>query len=90
MRMVVQRDLPQLDLKAGDLITWQPDTSQHPFIVTRRASYDYGALLVALNDGGLEPIEVMPGASPSSAREQADREAAERLRPLLRLHRRLG
>lgn len=89
MHMVAERDIPELEIRKGDLIRWARTASEHPFLQTRRRSFDYGALLVALNQGALSPVTVTPGgASPGAESPAAAAETS--LRPLLRLHRRLG
>lgn len=89
LRMVAQQDIPELGIEAGDVIRWDRTASEHPFVLARRRSFDYGALLVALNTGALEPVTLTPDASSPPAADPAQA-AASALRPHLRLHRRLG
>lgn len=90
LRMIATEDIPEMGLQRGDLIRWNLTASEHPFVLLRRRSFDYGALLVALNEGRLEPIAVTPGASASSERERAEVAADQALRPQLRGLRLLG
>ena len=90
LRMMVTEDIPEMGLQRGDLIRWDLGASEHPFVLLRRRSFDYGALLVGLNEGRIEPIAVTPGASASSERERAEVAADQALRPQLRGLRLLG
>lgn len=88
--MIAQEDIPELGIEKGDLIRWRRTASGHPFTIHRAKTFDFGALLVALNEGRLEPLIVTP-ASSSAAPELSVEEAVGReLPPRLRLHRRLG
>lgn len=89
--LIAREDIPELGIEAGDVIRWnRGTTSAHPFTVHRRRSFDFGALLVAMNESRLEPIAVMRASDASPASEAAAEAVTQELRPLLRLHRRLG
>mgnify|MGYP001141489888 CR=1 FL=1 len=95
-RMRVRADVPTLGLQAGDLVTWHHGEQEPPFTIHRRCDFDMGAVLVALNDGRLDPIILMPGGASRPASPQASlsvEEAVGRAMPrLLLLHprRRMG
>lgn len=89
IHMIAQADIPELEIRKGDVIRWNKGASEHPFVHSRRRSFDYGALLVALNQGTLEPMNLTPGGASSQA-ETLVQAAETALRPHLRLHRRLG
>lgn len=88
--MVAREDIPELKIKAGDLIRWKRTASEHPFTIHRHRSFDFGALLVALNEGRLEPLISSTPAASSAPAEDVTSAVARELPPRLRLHRRLG
>lgn len=62
-RLRAQQDIPHLGVKQGDLLTWDHGKTEKPFVIHRRCSLDMGTLLVALNEGILEPFIVTPGGA---------------------------
>ena len=68
-RFDVRVDLPDLHLRAGDSVTYDPANAAEPFFVHRPARLDPGALLAALNDGAVEgviPPQLVTVAAPRS------------------------
>lgn len=57
-RLRVLCDLPQMDLRAGDILGYDPADPAEPYTVCRAISPDPGAVLAAYVDGALEPITV--------------------------------
>lgn len=89
--LIAREDIPELGIEAGDVIRWNKmGASAHPFTLHRRRTFDFGALLVAMNESRLEPISVMRASDSSTASETAEQAVTQELRPRLRLHRRLG
>lgn len=92
LRMVATEDIEELGIRRGDLLTWKPGASEHPFVQIRHASFDYGALLVALNTGRLEALVTHAASSPGAlaSAPAADAALEQAVRPQLRLHRTHG
>lgn len=89
--MVAQADLTELGIERGDIVHWDPKQGNpHPFVITRRRSLDYGAILVALDQGVIEPYVLTPGGASAASREGLQTQLARELRPRLRLVRVMG
>lgn len=95
LRMLAMTDLPDLGIKEGDLITFVPGERTHPFLISRNVPLDYGAVLVAMNEGKLEPMVLTHGGASSVSPPPlpSDASAPQSGCPLprrLRLHRSVG
>ena len=60
--VVARADVPELDIAAGDVLRYDPCDPPHFWTHHRRRRFDHGAVLVALNEGALAPIDIMPAA----------------------------
>lgn len=91
-RLRVKTAVPQLNLHEGDLITWDHGSAGQPFVVHRRCDLDMGTLLVALNEGRLDPIILTPADASSPPLPSVEEAAGRELPRLLLLHpqRRMG
>lgn len=91
-RLRAQQDIPQLGVKQGDLLTWDHGKTDQPFVIHRRCSLDMGTLLVALNEGILEPFIVTPGGALTPTSVSIEEAVGRELPRLLLLHsqRRMG
>ena len=58
--VVARRDIPELGITAGDVLRYDPSDPLHSWTHHRRRSFDPGAILVGLNEGALEQIDIMP------------------------------
>ena len=67
-RFRVTADLPDLDLRVGDVLIYDPSDLRDPFILARAITANAGRLLSAFVDGDLESLDITPAAW-SRARE---------------------
>jgi hypothetical protein len=90
--MVALRDVNELGIRAGDLITWDPDDARCPIIISRAAPFSTEDLLRSIDNGSVQALCLRRAsiAVPSSSRElQVDRDASVgRASPRLQLLRR--
>lgn len=61
-RWRVVADIPELDLRAGDLIDYDPANLVEPYVIVRGAPLDPGALLNQLNLGAIVELDISPSA----------------------------
>lgn len=69
--LVAREDIPALNIRAGDLIRFDASRPDRPWTVARAEAFDYGAVLVALNEGHLDPIDISPCAAVEQLRPAA-------------------
>jgi hypothetical protein len=63
VRVFALRDMTELDLQKGDMITWDPADSSCPIIITRVAHFTAEDIVHAIDRGALSAVELRRASS---------------------------
>jgi hypothetical protein len=58
--MVAKVDIPELRIREGDILRFNPALGSLPWTIGRRTDLNFGAVLNQVNLGALEPVDITP------------------------------
>jgi hypothetical protein len=58
--MVAKVDIPELKIRGGDILRFNPALGPLPWTIGRRADLNFGAVLNQMNLGALEAVDITP------------------------------
>ncbi len=59
--------IPELGIERGDLLRYRARGASHHWVILKQRDFDFGAVLCAMNEGQLEPVDIMPVSALGSA-----------------------